>query len=148
MNFRATIQRSGKTATGIRVPDDVVAALGSGKRPAVRVTINGHTYRSTIAPMGGAFMLPVSAEVRDRAAVTAGDEVEIQVELDTQPREVTLPSDFAEALDRDSDAKRFFDGLSYSNKRRMVLPIEQAKTAETRQRRIASTVTMLKEGRT
>jgi antitoxin component of MazEF toxin-antitoxin module len=148
MNFHATIQRSGKTATGIRVPDDVVAAFGSGKRPAVRVTINGHTYRSTIAPMGGAFMLPVSAEVRDRAAVTAGDEVEIQVELDTQPREVTLPSDFAEALDRDSDAKRFFDGLSYSNKRRMVLPIEQAKTAETRQRRIASTVTMLKEGRT
>jgi antitoxin component of MazEF toxin-antitoxin module len=148
MNFHATIQRSGKTATGIRVPDDVVAALGSGKRPAVRVTINGHTYRSTIAPMGGAFMLPVSAEVRDRAAVTAGDEVEIQVELDTQPREVTLPSDFAEALDRDSDAKRFFDGLSYSNKRRLVLPIEQAKTAETRQRRIASTVTMLREGRT
>jgi hypothetical protein len=148
MNFHATIQRSGKTATGIHVPDDVVAALGSGKRPAVRVTINGHTYRSTIAPMGGAFMLPVSAEVRDRAAVTAGDEVEIQVELDTQPREVTLPSDFAEALDRDSDAKRFFDGLSYSNKRRLVLPVEQAKTAETRQRRIASTVTMLKEGRT
>ena len=147
MQFHATIERSGKTATGIHVPDEVVTALGSGKRPAVRVTINGHTYRSTIAPMRGAFMLPVSAEVRERAAVAAGDQVQVHVELDTQPREVALPPDLAEALDRDANAKRFFERLSYSNQQRVVLPIEQAKTAETRQRRIAKAVSMLKEGR-
>ena len=148
MHFQATIERSGKTATGIRVPDDVVAALGSGRRPAVRVTINGYTYRSTIAPMRGVFMLPVSAEVRERAAVAAGDQVQLQVEVDTQPRLLTPPPDLAEALDRDADAKRRFDQLPYSNKQRIVLPIEQAKTAETRQRRIANAVSMLREGRT
>ncbi len=71
MTFRATIQRNGKTATGIRVPNEIVSGLGSGKRPAVRVTINGYTYRSTVAPMGGVFMLPVSAEVRAHAGVAA-----------------------------------------------------------------------------
>ena len=74
MRFRATIKQSGRTATGIRVPEEVVAALGSGKRPAVRVTIGGHPYRSTVAPMGGAFMIGVSAENRARAGVAAGDE--------------------------------------------------------------------------
>src|SRR5262249_47336752 len=123
MRFRATIKLGGKTATGIRVPDEVVASLGPNKRPAVRVTINGHTYRSTVATMGGEFMLPVSADVRASAGVVAGDEVDVDIELDTEPREVTVPPDFSDALDRDADARRFFDGLSYSNKRRVVLSI-------------------------
>ena len=148
MQFRATIQLGGKTATYLQVPAEVVAALGSSKRPAVRVTINGYTYRSTVATMGGEFMLPVSAEVRERAGVVAGDEVEVEIELDTEPRELTVPPDFADALDRDADARQFFDGLSYSKKQRFVLPIEEAKTAETRQRRIAKAVSMLREGRT
>lgn len=147
MKFRATIQLNGKTATGIRVPDEVVVGLGSGKRPAVRVTINGYTYRSTVAPMGGEYMLPVSAEVRERAGVTAGDEVDVDVELDGAPREVSVPPDFAEALDGDVEAKRLFEALSYSNKRRIVLPIEEAKTPETRQRRIAKAVSTLHEGK-
>ena len=147
-SFRATIELGGKTATGIRVPPEVVASLGSHKRPAVRVTLNGHTYRSTIAPLGGEFMLPVSADVREAAGVAAGDEVDVDVELDTEPREVTVPPDFAEALDGDADARRFFDGLSYSNKRRHVLSIEEAKTAETRQRRIAKALSTLREGKT
>jgi hypothetical protein len=147
MRFRATIQLGGKTATGIQVPPEVVASLGSSKRPSVRVTINGYAYRSTVAPMGGAFMLPVSAEVRERAGVVAGDEVDVDVELDTAPREVTVPPDFAEALDRDADAKRVFDGLSYSNKQRFVLSVEGAKTAETRQRRIEKAISALHEGR-
>lgn len=147
MKFRATIQLNGKTATGIRVPEEVVAGLGSGKRPAVRVTINGYTYRSTVAPMGGVSMLPVSAEVRESAGVAAGDEVEVDVEVDEAPREVSVPPDFAEALDGDAEAKRFFDGLSYSNKRRFVLPIEDAKTPETRQRRIEKAVSTLHEGK-
>jgi hypothetical protein len=140
MRFHATIELGGKTATGIEVPAEVVAALGPGKRPPVRVTIKDHTYRSTVAPMGGRFMLPVSAEVRKNAGVVAGEEVDVDIELDTGPREVTVPPDFAEALDRDADAKRSFDGLSYSRKGRYVLSIEGAKTAETRQRRIAKAV--------
>ena len=147
MRFRATIQLNGKTATGIGVPEDIVASLGQGKRPPVRITINGHTYRSTVAPMGGEFMLPVSAEIRASAGVAAGDEVDVEIELDNEPREVTVPPDFADALDRDADARRFFDGLSFSNKRRLVLSIEEAKTAETRQRRVAKTAAMLHEGR-
>jgi hypothetical protein len=147
MQFRAVIQLGGKTATGIQVPSAVVAGLGSSKRPAVHVTINGYTYRSTVAPMGGVFMLPVSAEVRERAGVAAGDEVDVDLELDTEPRAVSVPPDFADALDRDVDARQFFDGLSYSNKRRFVLSIEGAKTAETRRRRIVNAVSTLREGR-
>jgi bifunctional DNA-binding transcriptional regulator/antitoxin component of YhaV-PrlF toxin-antitoxin module len=147
MRFRAVIQLGGKTATGIAVPAEVVESLGSSKRPAVSVTINGYTYRSTIAPLGGQFMIPVSAEVRENAGVAAGDEVEVDVELDTAPREITVPPDFAEALAGDTEARQFFDELSYSNKRRFVLSIEEAKTAETRQRRIEKAISMLREGR-
>jgi hypothetical protein len=147
MQFRTTILQSDKTATGIRVPDEIIAALGTSKRPPVRVTINGYTYRSTVAVMGGVFMVGVSAEVRKGASVAGGDEVDVDIELDSEPREVTVPPDFAEALDRDADARRFFDGLSYSNRRRYVLSIEDAKTAETRQRRIEKAIGMLREGR-
>src|SRR5258708_6002138 len=120
MKFRAIILLNGKTATGIRVPPEVVASLGPSKRLPVRATINGYTYRSSVAPLGGEFMLGVSAEVRERAGVAAGDEVDVGIELDTEPREVTVPPDFADALDQDADARRFFDGLSYSNKLRHV----------------------------
>ena len=148
MRFRAAILLGGKTATGIRVPPEVVASLGPSKRPAVRVTISGYTYRSTVAVMGGDFMLPISAENRSGAGVAAGDEVDVNIELDTEPREITVPPDFAEALERDANARRTFEGLSYSRKQWYVLPIEGAKTAETRQRRVAKAVSMLREGRT
>ncbi|MDB5056934.1 MAG: hypothetical protein JWO59_406 [Chloroflexi bacterium] len=147
MRFRAILQLGGKTATGIEVPAEVVASLGPSKRPAVRVTIGDHTYRSSVATMNGVFMLPVSAENRERAGVAAGDDVDVDIELDTEPREVSVPPDFTDALDLDADARRFFDGLSYSNKRRFVMSIEEAKTAETRQRRIANAVSTLREGR-
>lgn len=147
MKFRATIQLHGKTATGIEVPADVVDALGSGKRLAVHVTINGYTYRSTVAPYSGASMIALSADNRAKAGVAAGDEVEVELELDTEPREVTVPPDFAEALHADVTAREFFNSLSYSNKRRIVLGIEDAKTAETRQRRIAKAIASLHEGK-
>ena len=124
MTFRAVVQLSGKSATGIPVPADVVENLGAGKRPAVRVTLNGHTYRSTVAPMGGVFMLPLSAEHRAAAAVAAGDEVEVTIERDTAPRAVAVPADLAAALAQDADARRAFEGLSYSNQQRLVLPVE------------------------
>ncbi|HUS15572.1 MAG TPA: DUF1905 domain-containing protein, partial [Chloroflexia bacterium] len=79
MQFRAVILQEGKTATGIAVPPEVVAGLGSNKRPAVVATINGYTYRSTVAPLGGVFMLPVSAEVRAAAAIAGGDEVDVDL---------------------------------------------------------------------
>ncbi len=148
MRFRATLESSGKSAAGIRVPPEVVAALGSSRRPAVRVTIGDHTYRSSVAVLGGVFMLGVSAEKRAIAGVAAGDEVEVEIELDTEPREVAMPPDLAEALALDADAARAFEALSYSNKRWYVLPIEGAKSDETRQRRISRAVGMLREGRT
>lgn len=147
MRFSTTIELGGKTATGMEVPPAVVEALDAGKRPPVRVTINGYTYRSTIAPYSGRYYLPVSKEVREASGVAAGDEVEVEVALDTEPREVAVPPDFAEALAADADASRFFDGLSYSNRRRIVMGVEEAKTPETRQRRIAKSVAMLHDGR-
>ena len=148
MRFRSVVWLGGTTATGIPVSEEVVEGLGRGKRPPVRVTINGHTYRTTVAVRGGEFMIPISAENREGAGVAAGDEVDVDLELDLEPREVTVPRDFAEALDRDADARRSFDGLSYSKKQRFVLPIEGAKTAETRRRRIAKALDELREGRT
>jgi hypothetical protein len=147
MRFRTTILQTDKTATGIRVPDEVVAALDSGKRPAVTVTINGFTYRSTIAVMGGVFMVGVSAENRAGAGVKGGDEVDVDVELDTAPREVTVPADFAAALEAEPAARVTFERLSYSNKSWHVLQVTGAKTEETRQRRIAKSIDALREGR-
>lgn len=139
MRFRATLESGGRTATGIRVPPEVVAALGRGKRPAVTVTINdSHTYRSTVAVMGGEYLLGVSAENRAAAGVAAGDVLDVDLELDTAPRVVDVPADLTAALD--GAARRTFDGLSYSNRRRHVLAVEGAKTEETRRRRIAAVV--------
>jgi hypothetical protein len=147
MRFRTTIQQTGKNTTGIQVPEDVVAALGSGKRPAVTVTVNGYRYRSTVASMGGVSMLSLSAEHRAGAGVAGGDEVEVDLELDTAPREVTVPDDLAAALDAEPAARATFDGLSYSNRSWHVLQVTGAKTEETRRRRIARSVETLREGR-
>lgn len=147
MRFRAVIESSGKTATGIHVPPEVVAALGPSRKPAVRATINKFTYRTSVAVLGGEFMLGIPPEFRAGARVAAGDEVEVDLELDTEPREVAVPPDLAAALQRDPAAQRTFDALSYSNRRRLVIPIHEAKAAETRARRIAKTVGILHEGR-
>ena len=148
MKFRGTLLLAGKTATGFEVPPEVVASLGPGKKPAVIVTLNdGYSYRSSVGSMGGKFLLPVSAEHRARAGIAAGDEVDVALELDTAPREVTVPDDLSAALDADPAAQSFFDGLSYSNKLRHVLAIDGAKTAETRERRIAKSVGLFAEGR-
>jgi hypothetical protein len=147
MRFRTTLEQTGRTSTGFRVPDDVVAALGAGRRPPVRVTINGYTYRSTVAVMGGESWLGVSAEHRDGARVAGGEPIEVDLELDSAPREVTVPADLAAALDAEPDARRTFDALSYSNRSWHVLSIDGAKSPETRQRRIAKSIEALKAGR-
>jgi hypothetical protein len=132
MRCHTTIQQNGKTATGIPVPDEVVAALGAGKRPPVRVTINGYTYRSTVAVMGGANLIALSADNRAAAGVAGGDEVDVDLDA---------------ALNQDPAARRFFESLSYSNKLRHVLAIEEAKTVDTRQRRVAKAVEAFRAGR-
>ena len=147
MRFRTTIEQSGKTATGIPVPDEIVEGLGSGKRPPVRVTINGYTYRSTIASMGGRFMVGVSAEHRAAAGVAGGDEVDVDIELDTAPREVDVPPELAAALEADDAARATWERLSYSNKSWHVLQVTGAKSDETRDRRIAKSIEALREGR-
>jgi hypothetical protein len=147
MKFRTILRLEGKTATGIEVPADVVKAFGKGQRPPVRVTINGHTYRSTVAPYSGAYFLPVAAVERTAAGIAAGEEIEVSLELDEEPRAVVVPPDLAEALAADAGARRFFESLSYSNQRRYVMNIDDAKTAETRQRRVARSVEMLRAGK-
>ncbi len=146
MRFRATIEATGKTATGIEVPVGVVEQLGS-KRPKVRATISGYTYRTSVASMGGRFLLGVNAEVREKAGVHAGDVVDVDLELDTDERRIVVPPDLAQAFENDPAAHRFFEGLSYSQQRWFVEGIENAKKAETRQRRVAAAVERLREGR-
>jgi hypothetical protein len=147
MRFRTTLLQSEKTATGIEVPAEVVEALGRGKRPPVTVTINGYTYRNTVAVMGGVYMVGVSAEHRAGAGVKGGEEVDVDIELDTAPRVIEVPDDFAAALDVEPAARRTFDALSYSNKSWHTLQIAGAKSPETRQRRIAKSIEALRDGR-
>ena len=99
--FRATLRLEGKTATGFQVPPEVVEALGGGKRPPVVVHLGSYTYRNTIAPYGDVYMIGVSAEHRAASGYQAGDEVDVELELDTAPREVEVPPDLAAALDAD-----------------------------------------------
>jgi hypothetical protein len=146
MRFSTTVELAGRTATGMEVPPAVVEALGAGRKPAVRVTVGGHTYRSTVATMGGRFMLPLSAENRTAAGAAAGDRVEVAVELDTEPRTVEVPADLTAALDAEPAARARFDGLSYSARLRHVLAVEGAKAEATRARRVAGVVAALLGG--
>ena len=146
MQFQTKVELGGKTATGMEVPAEIVAELDSGKRPAVRVAISGHTYRSTVASMGGRFMIPLSAEHRAAAGVTAGDVVTVELTLDTEPRTVEVPEDLGAALNAAPEARRAFDELSYSLQRRHVLSVTDAKTPETRRRRVARTIDSLLAG--
>jgi hypothetical protein len=130
-------------ATGLRVPAEVIAALGSGKKPKVTVSLNGYTYRSTVAAYGGVFMLPLSAEHRRAAGVKAGDPVEVTLELDLEPRTVEVPADLAAALAEQPGATAAFDALSYSTRKEYARQVESAKAQETRERRIAGIVAKL-----
>jgi hypothetical protein len=136
MEFTTTLQLDGRTATGIRVPDEVVGALGGGKRIPVSVAINGTRYASTIATMRGEPKIPVSADIRSAAGIAAGDKITVDLERDDTPRTVDLPADLTDALRADPLMSDRFAALSYSNQRRHVLSITGARTAETRTRRI------------
>ena len=145
--FRAVLETNGKTATGIEVPPEVIESLGSGKRPKVKVTFAGYTYPITVGVMGGRFLLPVSAKVREAAGVVAGDELDVTLELDTEPRQLEVPDDFASALAAAPEANAFFDELSFSQRRWFVESVTSAKKPETRERRIATAIERLASGR-
>ena len=139
MRFETRVLQNGKT--------EVMSALGAGKKPPVRVTINGHSYRSTVATVDGLPMVGLSADNRAAAGVVGGDEVVVDIELDTAPREVEVPPELAAALAADPLAKAFFDSLSNSNKSWHTLQIAGAKSEETRQRRLDKSMQMLREGK-
>ena len=145
MKFNTTILQTGNN-TGIEVPPDVVEGLGGVKKPAVVVTIGSYSYRSTIAVMGGRFLIPLSSERRAESGIKGGDAVEVQLTPDDAPRTVVIPADLGAALAGDAAARTFFDSLSYSNQLRHVLSITDAKTAETRQRRIDKAMEALRAG--
>lgn len=144
MKFTTTLWKAeGKNATGIKVPDEIVEALGSGRRPAVRVTFNGYSYRTTVATMGSVYMMPVSAEVREKAGVAAGDSIEVEIELDTDPRKMEAPDDLSAAFAVHPEAMTAWAALTYSKQRAIVLNIEGTKNPETRARRVAKAINQL-----
>ena len=147
MMFRTMVELGGKTATGLAVPAEVVAALGGGNRPSVTVTVGDHTYRTTVASMSGRFLVPLSAANREAAGVAAGDEVDVTIALDTAPRDVDLPDDLAAALADEPAARRFFDCLSFTHRKEWARWVDEAKRADTRTRRVAATVEALTAGR-
>ena len=147
MKFRTEVEPP-EPMRGLEVPPEVVEALGGGKRPAVRITINGHAWKSRVAIMRGRYLLGLSKANRHAAGVVTGDEVEVELELDTEPRVVVEPPDFARALDADPVARAAYDRLSYSHKRQHVLAIDSAKKAETRKRRIDKALAMLRNSHT
>jgi hypothetical protein len=144
VTFHTTVELGGKTATGFFVPDEIVEALGRGQRVPVRITVGGYTYRTTVARMGGRFLVPLAAEHRDAAGVVAGDEVDVGIEVDDAPRTVTVPDDLAAALAKDPAAKAAFDRLSYTHQKEHVRAIEEAKKPETRARRLEKCLELLR----
>jgi bifunctional DNA-binding transcriptional regulator/antitoxin component of YhaV-PrlF toxin-antitoxin module len=142
--FTTTVTKDDQVnATGLPVPAEAVASLGTQKRPKVIVSISGHTYRSTVAVFGNVFMLPLSAENREAAGVKAGDQVEVTIELDQEPRTVEVPGDLAAALAEQPGAAASFAALSFTMRKEYVRQVESAKAQETRQRRIRKIVTGL-----
>ena len=146
--FTSTLQQApGKQATGIVVPAEVIEQLNSGKKPPVRVTVNGYDYRTTIGIMAGQAMIPVSAAIRKDAGLEAGDHVEVELVVDATPRSVEVPEDLATAFAANPTAGVFFDSLSNSLQRYHVDNINAAKTTETKQRRVENSVRLFLDGK-
>jgi hypothetical protein len=143
MTFRTTLQRFGPNNTGIEVPEEVLAGLGRGRRVAVVATVNGYTYRTSVAPYMGRIVMPFSSEHRAASGLGGGEEIEVELVPDDDPREVVVPPDLATALAGAPEAHAFFTGLSYTHRRSYVLWIEEAKKPATRAARVTNAVTLL-----
>ena len=144
VTFHTTLEKAGDVnATGIRIPPEVIAELGTQKRPKVKVTVNGYTYRNTVAVFGDVFMVGVSQEHRAASGLQPGDPIEVTLELDTEPRTVDVPDDLRAALSEKAGAMEKFDALAFSRRKEFVRQVEEAKAQETRERRIAKIVAEL-----
>ena len=146
VTFATTLSASGNN-TGIEVPEEIVEGLGRGKRPPVVVTVNGHEYRSTVAVMGGRYLIGVSAAVRAATGLKGGDPISVNLKVADTPREVEVPTDFAAAMDEHAPAREFFDQLSNSTQRYHVDNLNAAKSPDTRQRRIDKSVALFLAGK-
>jgi hypothetical protein len=142
MKFSTTMVQMGNN-TGIEVPSDVVTALGAGKRPPVNVNVNGYEYRSTVAPMGGKYLLPFSADRRKESGIHGGDAIDVELTLDSAPRTVEAPDDLQAALNSSATAAAAWDKLAYTHRKEHVRSVLDAKKTETRARRIAAVVAKL-----
>lgn len=148
MKFRTTLQRFGPNNTGIEVPEEILVALGRGRRVKVVATVNGYAYRTSVAPAMGKILMPFSSEHRAASGLSGGEAIEVEIVPDDALREVEVPVDLAAALDAAPEAAAFFAGLSYTNRRLYVLWVEEAKKPETRSARVAKATEMLSERRT
>src|SRR5580658_2910205 len=146
VQFDTTVTAAGNN-TGIVVPDDAIERLGAGSRPAVVVNVNGYEYRNTVGVMGGKHMISISAAVRKETGLKGGDPIHVTLTLADALREVDVPADFAAALSADPAAGAFFAALSNSLQRYHVDNISEAKTAETRKRRIEKAISLFREGK-
>jgi hypothetical protein len=142
MRFETTMFLSGNN-TGIEVPPEVIDALGAGRKPPVVVTVNGYEYRSTVAVMGGKYLVPFSSDKRAATGIQGGDPIVVDIEVDTAPRTVDVPADLAAAIDAAPGAREAWERLAPSHKKAHVDAVESAKAAETRQRRIAKAIEAL-----
>lgn len=145
ITFHTTILQTGKNTAGIQVPEEVMGKLGAGKQPLVRVTINKYTYRSAVAVMGGKYMISFNPQHRKAAGVQGGDEADVTLELDLEPRTVEIPGDLRDALTK-ANALDAFEKLAPSMKKEYVRQVEEAKAQETRERRITKIVEKLSAG--
>lgn len=148
LKFTATLVPRGAAAAFI-LDEEQVSVVGEGaKRFPVAATVNGFTWRTTVTRMRGEFMLGLSRAVRDAAGVQAGNQVEVTLGLDTAPREVEVPEALARALATDTEAKAAFDALAYTHRKEYCRWIEEAKRPQTRERRVAQALEMLRAGQT
>jgi hypothetical protein len=146
VKFKAKVIPSGN-ATAVEIPADTVKALGSGPRPLIAVTVNGHTWRSRVALMRGQCLVGISAANRAASGIGEGDVIVVDLKLDTEPRLVAEPPDLKKALNQDPQARAAYDRLPYGLKRKYVAEIEEAKSDVVRQRRLAKLVTNMRSAK-
>ena len=144
LKFQAKVAPSGNAAA-VEVPKDGIESFGAGARPPVAISINGHRWRSRIAVKDGKYLVGISAANRRASSISVGDLVEVLVALDEAPRRVVEPTDVSEALNKDQRARAAFDRLPFGLQRKHVAAIENAKSLQTRQRRIAKLVSDLRQ---
>lgn len=145
MKFKTEIFTGGGNTAGFWIPEEVVMSFGKGKKFPVVVTINGYTYRNTVASYDSKFAIGLSMEHREKSGLKVGDKVEVDLEYDDKPRVVEVPAELQAELEKDRKAQEFFNSLSNSHKKQYTLWIEGTKNPETKARRVAQAIEMLKE---